>query len=51
MATFNEIKAKDEARKAFPGYDELSIIARNAFERGFLVACEKAKTNEIEHRP
>ena len=48
MATFNEMLAKEEARKAYKGNDELSVIARNAFERGFLVACKKAKENHLD---
>lgn len=48
MATFNEMLAKEEARKAYKGYDELSVVARTAFERGFLSACEKAKEGLIE---
>ena len=48
MATFNEMLAKEEARKAYKGYDELSVAARTAFERGFLAACEKAKEGLIE---
>lgn len=46
--TFNEIKAKEEARKRYNGYDEKSIIARNSFELGFLLACKMMKENKLE---
>ena len=48
MATFNEILAKEEAKKAYKGYDMTEVVARIAFERGFLTACKKANEGTIE---